>query len=255
MSTHDRDNVPTDFRSFARWSTWLLVLAMVGLAAAVDGVSRTAVTPRSALQRLNGWIGDWRGVGQPRRQSNQGAWIEHSGWVWDLSGPQPAIVQQVKDGKLLVSLRINYDPPSSEYVLTASTPEQQQIVYRGRFENDQLVVTSAGDAETPARRMTMTPRSDIRLVVLHEATEPGKEVYFRVAEVGYTRAGRRLAGSGGGRPQCVVTGGLGTIQVQYEDKTYYVCCTGCQQAFRDDPAKILQEYRERLEQERQAESR
>jgi YHS domain-containing protein len=31
----------------------------------------------------------------------------------------------------------------------------------------------------------------------------------------------------------------------HEGKTYYVCCTGCRDYFNEDPAAVLEEYRER----------
>ena len=46
-------------------------------------------------------------------------------------------------------------------------------------------------------------------------------------------------------PECIVTGGLGTMQVSFGGNTYYVCCTGCRDAFNDDPAKIIAEYKAR----------
>ncbi|MBV9126060.1 MAG: YHS domain-containing protein [Planctomycetes bacterium] len=45
--------------------------------------------------------------------------------------------------------------------------------------------------------------------------------------------------------ECIVTGGLGTIPVSYKGITYYVCCTGCKQAFEDNPEKILKEAAKR----------
>ncbi len=44
-----------------------------------------------------------------------------------------------------------------------------------------------------------------------------------------------------------MTGGAGTIRVSYKGKSYYVCCTGCRDAFNDDPEGILADYRARLE--------
>jgi YHS domain-containing protein len=43
----------------------------------------------------------------------------------------------------------------------------------------------------------------------------------------------------------VITGGLGTIAVSYNGKTYYVCCTGCRDEFNQNPAKAIKEYEER----------
>jgi YHS domain-containing protein len=42
-----------------------------------------------------------------------------------------------------------------------------------------------------------------------------------------------------------VTGGLGKIQVSFGGNTYYVCCTGCRDAFNENPAKMIAEYKAR----------
>jgi YHS domain-containing protein len=84
------------------------------------------------------------------------------------------------------------------------------------------------------------------MLVLYETRRSEQSFYSRVGEVGYTREGTRLASSGNSGPECVVTGGAGTIKVSHEGKTYYVCCTGCRDAFNDDPAGILADYRAKL---------
>ena len=50
-------------------------------------------------------------------------------------------------------------------------------------------------------------------------------------QVGATKEGVPFAG-GDGKPECVVSGGLGTMPVMYKGKTYYVCCSGCRDAFK-----------------------
>jgi ribosomal protein L24E len=45
--------------------------------------------------------------------------------------------------------------------------------------------------------------------------------------------------------ECVVTGGLGTMAVSYKGETYYVCCSGCADAFKEDPEKYIAEYKAR----------
>ena len=84
---------------------------------------------------------------------------------------------------------------------------------------------------------------------MHESRKQKQQSFFRVAEVGYTREGTRLAQAGAGGPECVVTGGLGTMQVSYKGKTYYVCCSGCKQAFDDDPEGILADFAARKAEE------
>ena len=95
--------------------------------------------------------------------------------------------------------------------------------------------------------MTFRQLSDIRLLVLYETRRESSSFYRRLGEVGYTREGARLAASGGSGPVCVVSGGAGTIKVEHKGKTYYVCCTGCRDAFNDDPDGILETYFAELE--------
>jgi hypothetical protein len=55
--------------------------------------------------------------------------------------------------------------------------------------------------------------------------------------------------AGDARPECVVSGGLGTMAISYQGKTYHVCCSGCRDAFKDEPEKYIKEFEERKAQE------
>ena len=79
------------------------------------------------------------------------------------------------------------------------------------------------------------------------------DVYSRLAEVGATRKGSSFRQGGRRWPECVVTGGLGTIAVEYEGKKYFVCCTGCRDLFNEDPAGVLADYRQRKAEEKAGE--
>ena len=54
------------------------------------------------------------------------------------------------------------------------------------------------------------------------------------------RVGRKFA-AGDGKPECIVSGGLGTSTVTYKGKQYYVCCSGCRDAFNENPEKFIKE--------------
>src|SRR5687768_15526493 len=54
---------------------------------------------QSALESFNDLIGEWRGVGMPKRGSQAGAWIESAEWVWDFQEKTPAIRYDVKKGQ------------------------------------------------------------------------------------------------------------------------------------------------------------
>jgi hypothetical protein len=41
---------------------------------------------------------------------------------------------------------------------------------------------------------------------------------------------------------CVVSGGVGTSTVTYKGQTYYLCCSGCRDAFNENPEKYIKEF-------------
>src|SRR4029079_8133864 len=40
---------------------------------------------------------------------------------------------------------------------------------------------------------------------------------------------------------CVVSGGIGTSTVSFKGETFYVCCSGCAEAFKEKPEKYIGE--------------
>jgi YHS domain-containing protein len=202
---------------------------------------------KTALEEFNSLIGGWRGVGMPRRGSRRGAWIETAEWVWDFSKHGVAIKYIVKKGKQLQSARLTYDPKSKQYSLASVFADKSKRTYTGRLQKEKLSLVSHPDTDGATYRLTVTRLNDKRTLVLHER-KPGKTgQFFRIAEVGYTREGTSLAVEGGGEVECVVTGGKGTMRVTHKGKTYYVCCSGCRDAFNEDPEGILAAYRKRVE--------
>lgn len=209
-------------------------------------------TQKTALAHWNSLIGGWRGTGQPRRGSNTGAWREDTSWAWQFSETESALVGTVEKGKLAATLKITASA-AEEYHLQWTTPEGVVRELTGKIEETKLVLASEPDTQQEVYRVTLTPLNELRTLILFEKRKADQQSYTRLAEVGYTREGTRLAGPGGGQPECVVTGGLGTIKVEHAGKTYYVCCSGCQQAFNDDPEGILAEYKARREKAKSAE--
>ena len=220
-----------------------LVFIGRGGVSAPPETSKPAITdPKEALASFNELIGEWRGVGQPRRGSNVGAWFETAEWVWDFEEKIPAIRYDVKKGQLLKTARLSWDAEEQKFRLKAVLPDDTTREYAGRLdESNKLILESAPDPAGVRHRMTVRQLNENRTLVLHEK-RTGQGVFTRIAEVGYTRQGTSLAVEGTGDLECIVTGGKGTIAVSYEGKTYYVCCTGCQQAFEDDPAGIIAAY-------------
>ena len=206
---------------------------------------------KAALAEFNDLIGGWRGIGQPQRGSARGAWKETADWSWSFDNKEPALVYSIEDGKYLQVVRLTFDPENKTYHATAKYADGTSRKFAGKLEEKKLTLTSESDSEIERQRLTITRLNEKRTLVLLER-EIAEDRYFRIAEVGYTREGTRLAIPGANGPECVVTGGRATTPVTYMGKTYYVCCTGCRQAFDDDPAGIIAEYEKKLEERKKS---
>ena len=78
----------------------------------------------------------------------------------------------------------------------------------------------------------------------------GTAVAFgRKWQVGATKEGVPFADVPKG-PECIISGGLGTIKVTHKGTDYYVCCTGCRDEFKDNPEKYIKEYEAKLAKEK-----
>lgn len=204
---------------------------------------------RKALSGLQDYVGDWRGVGQLQRGSTKGSWIESCGWAWKFESGEATLVVQNKDGKYFESGQLAADRAGG-FLLTASINDKKPLQYAGRLDDRGVLVLTASDppAGLPARISIRQVANGKRMIVLYER-QIGSDRYTRMSEVGYTREGSNF-GKGTNYIECVVTGGVGTIPVTHQGKTYYVCCTGCRDYFNDDPEGAMAEYRLRKEEEK-----
>lgn len=209
---------------------------------------------KAALAALQPFVGSWRGVGQLRRGSNKGAWTEKAQWAWKFADGRASLVFDAPDAKYFASGKLLPGREEGTYDLTAQRRDvNDEVHFSGSVDKSgQLVLVADSDnapSEAPARISIRTVADDDRLLVLYEK-RLGGDRFARLAEVGYTRRGASFA-KGSGDPECIVTGGLGTIEVSYEGKKYFVCCTGCRDLFNDDPEGVLADYRERKAAERE----
>jgi len=224
----------------------LIVAACLGLfATLVADEAKTAAESRAAtikaLEEFNALVGGWRGVGQPVRNSTKGAWSETAEWVWEIKKDRVGIRYAVTNGKQLADALLSFDPKQNLYTLTATLPDKSQRLYTGKFADGKLLLESPADADGNIHQVRITLLNDKRTLVLFQSRKAEQQQFTRIAEVGYTREGTRLAIEGQDGPVCIVTGGKGTSTVSYKGQTYYVCCTGCRDAFNDDPETILAE--------------
>jgi YHS domain-containing protein len=227
-----------------------VVLALFSLL--TGGADRNRAADKQALAELQVFVGAWRGVGQPKRGSTAGAWTEEAEWAWHFTDDETALAFTSPNGKYLSAGRLLPGGQPGQFELVGTLPDGKTTEsYRGALDEGRLVLEAVEPAEGRPRRITLrTVAEGDRLLVLYEAQRSGATSLVRLAEVGYTRKGS-LFGKGGSGPECVVTGGYGSMSVEYMGKTYYVCCTGCRDLFLDDPEGVLAEYKERKAQERE----
>jgi hypothetical protein len=207
----------------------------------------------SELKPLAVLIGDWKGVAQPKRGSSVGAWQEKASARWDFHGDHTTLQARFDPGTLIRTLQFTVLDNKAPWQLHLEQPngELRELTCTNKAQpasadQSSSFVFESDDAELQRLRCTIRRINEIRITILLEERSAQQTSWRRMAEIGMTRAGERLASSNAGERQCIVTGGLGTIRVSFEGKTYYVCCEGCQQVFDADPAGTIAAYRKRL---------
>jgi hypothetical protein len=221
----------------------LLVLTGVSLAAPAPAPK----SAREALQAFNDLIGSWRGTGEPagsleERQRN--FWQEKIAWQWQFKKDDVFLVADISQGKYFTAAELRYLPEGRRYQLKARTPARQTLVFEGKLDQKRLTLERKDDRTREVQRLIVSLLHSNRYVVSYEVKPADRTRFGLVYRLGATKEGVPFASEDDG-PECVVSGGLGTIRVSYKGKTYYVCCSGCRTAFNDNPEKYIREYEER----------
>lgn len=234
---------------------WPLVASLlVALFLGADGPDAAAKrqAEKAALLELQEFVGGWRGAGQVKRGSTEGAWVEKGDWAWKFTADSAALEWKSGDGKYVRAATLRPGDKRGEFLLEArgEDPETTWRYSGTRQPDGQLVLQAAQvPAGQPERITLRTVARGDRLVALFERKSSIGDGFSRLGEVGYTRQGSQF-GKGVSFPECVVTGGYGSMTVTFEGKSYPVCCTGCRDIFQMDPAGTLAEYHARKKAER-----
>jgi hypothetical protein len=221
-------------------------LALITLLVLTAFLADDATVQKQHLAKVQRLVGAWRGVGQPQRGSTKDSWVEEAEWIWKFGPEGPALVAKLTQAKYFRALKLTSEQQEGKYTLLAAPAAGgDDIRYAGQLgDQGQLLFTTLKAPDTYPRRLSFRfVANGDRLLVLMERQTSG-DTFVRLAEVGYTRQGSGF-GKLAAQRECIVTGGLGAIEVTHEGKTYYVCCTGCRDYFNEDPQKVLAEYASR----------
>ena len=228
-----------------------VVVFLAGFTLADDAVAARRVETRQvrkqALQELNDLIGNWRGTGEPngtREEKQRNFWQEAIAWEWCFKDKDIFLRAAFDKSKHFTAAELRYLPDKQRYQLSATTPDKQKLVFEGTLDKKRLTLERSDDKKKETQRLVLMLLHFNRHVYRYEV-KPADRVAFReIYRVGATKEGVEFAGDDD-KPECVVSGGLGTMPVTYKGKTYYVCCSGCRDAFQDEPEKYIKEFEAR----------
>jgi YHS domain-containing protein len=202
---------------------------------------------RQALKPFNVLVGSWKGTGQPegtRRDKQAGFWTETIDWSWRFKGEDAWLNVTFDEGKYFAGGELRAVPGKDQFRLTLKDVAGKSHVFEGALKDQVLTVDSENADSKETERLVFTFLHDNRFLYRFEKKPAGRPNFARVYQVGVTKKDAAFAAGPSG-PECVVSGGKGTITVSYKGQTYYVCCSGCRDAFKDDPEKFIKEYNEK----------
>lgn len=216
-------------------------LALLLAAPAADPAGKSA---KDALQPFNVLVGSWKGTGMPegtREERANGLWTETAAWGWQFKGDDAWLSVTFDRGKYFTKGELRYNSGKGNYQLALTTPDKATATFAGTLKDKVLTLdrTDAGGSED--QRLVFSLLHFNRHLYRLDVKPKGADVgYTKKWQVGATKEGVAFADVPKG-PECIVSGGLGTMKVTYQGKEYYVCCSGCRDAFKDEPEKYIKE--------------
>jgi hypothetical protein len=224
-----------------------VLLAVLGLVLpAVATVEEDKQEAKEKLKELQDYIGGWKGSGgpdKPRPGPRDSIWSERLDWSWRFKGDDSWLSLEIDKGKHFKSGQMRYLPEKKVYQLTVVEREGKKLVYEGAIKNETLTLQRM-DPETHAtQQITMNIAAEgVRFIYRVAHKEEGKTLWIKDFMVACTKEGESL-GKTEKKNECVVSGGVGTMPITYKGETYWVCCSGCRDAFNENPEKYINEFK------------
>lgn len=220
----------------------MVVGALLALGVLVGSSSHTAEADASkeALKALNEFVGKWKGDAKSNVLTTKD-WKESAEWGWNLKGGESSLMIKFEGSKQFASGVLKYLKDKKKYQLTFTDVDKKEMVFEGEMKGTKLILTYTDKTSKDKYTVEMSTNNDgARFVYTVGKQTGGVGIAKRVVEAGLTKEGASLAG--GTKNECIVTGGLGTMAVSYNGKTYYVCCSGCRDEFNASPKKYVDEF-------------
>jgi YHS domain-containing protein len=198
---------------------------------------------KKALQEVQDFIGLWNLEGTQKAGGTTTAWKEKVNWGWKFKDGDAWLTVDFAEGKgkYYQSGELRYAVEKKKYVLalTPTGKDQPEQAFEGDFAKGALKAQRKDPKTNDVYRITLNTASEgERMLVKVEKQDEGKGPF----SVQYAMNGPKdglVAAGGPKKPECIVSGGAANIQVSYNGKTYYVCCSGCRDEFNANPTKYV----------------
>jgi len=228
---------------------------------------RTVLDELKPLQIV---LGTWRGTTRKKHGGFQS--VDETKWVFDLQTDRqhPALRMTSDKSPYLKSARLTYLPVDDRFQLQIVDAQGVQRQLDGEFlvavqdvpgdgkklqRTYKLQFTQSELGQAPDFWQLVFNQQENDRYLLQLAKKRRKAAKFALYDtVATQREGTSFALSDTdyGEKECIISQGLGTTQVSYQGKTYWVCCSGCAAAFNDDPEMWIAEAAKREKAKTQA---
>lgn len=224
-----------------------LFVPPLALLVSLVAIADPAKTPsaRESLKPFNILVGAWKGSGSPEGtldERQKGHWLETLTWEWQFKGDDAWLSVKFDKGKHFTSGELRQAAGKNEVQLTLVTVEKERRTYTGTLKGKQLALEREVPDAKIVERLTFALLHDNRITYRLETRPANGTALTKKYLVGLTKEGVPFVDVGPSERECIVSGGTGTITVTYEGKTYYVCCSGCRDEFKANPAKYVKEW-------------
>ncbi len=195
---------------------------------------------KEALQKVQDFVGLWNVEGTQKVGAKTEAWKEKVSWGWKFKDGDAWITVSFAEGKgkYFTVGELKYDVVKKKYLLslTPSGKGEMAQTFEGDYAKGALKVDRKDPKTGDVYRLTLNTLAEgDKFALKYEKQDGGKGLFAAVHAMNGPKDG--LVAGAPKKPECIVSGGSANIQVSYNGKTYYVCCSGCRDEFNAEPAK------------------
>jgi YHS domain-containing protein len=197
-------------------------------------------TGKKALQAFNEYIGGWKGKGEAKAGKSE-FWNESMEWGWKFKDGKVSLLANFKDNKTFKSGELKFVPEKKKFDFVATDANDKSMIFSGEIKKKVLTLERIDEESKDKQIIEISTNNDgARMILTYSVQTKGKGLVKKQYTTQHGKEGVSLAS--GKKNECVVSGGAGTMAVSFKGKTYYVCCSGCRDAFNETPEVFVAEF-------------